>query len=82
MDLGCGQGALLEILLNDATFNRLAGIDIDPSCVKEAEAACQPNDYDRRFLRELPVECNLYQGSVAEADARLSDFDAIASVEV
>ncbi|KAJ3045841.1 Small RNA 2'-O-methyltransferase [Rhizophlyctis rosea] len=82
LDFGCGQGALLEILLNDTSFSRLAGVDIDPACVESTAMACQPNEYDKRFLRELPVECSIYQGSVAEADSRLCGFDAIASAEV
>ncbi|KAJ3297313.1 Small RNA 2'-O-methyltransferase [Borealophlyctis nickersoniae] len=82
LDLGCGEGALLEILLNDTTFTRVAGVDVDEDAIQLAEQNCQPNDHDRRFLRETPVECKLFQGSVADADCRFVDFDAITSVEV
>ncbi|KAJ3042593.1 Small RNA 2'-O-methyltransferase, partial [Rhizophlyctis rosea] len=82
LDLGCGAGALLEILLNDTTYGRLAGVDIDLPSIEAAAHSCQPADYDKRFLRELPVELNLYVGSVAEADSRLFEYDGIASVEV
>lgn len=73
---------MLEILLNDTAYGRLAGVDIDPPSIESAAYNCQPADYDRRFLRECPVELDLYVGSVADADVRLCGFDAIASVEV
>ncbi|TPX56598.1 hypothetical protein PhCBS80983_g04427 [Powellomyces hirtus] len=82
LDLGCGEGSLLEILLNEAGFTTLAGVDIDPAVLGMAAHNCLPTAYDKQYLRELPVDFNLYQGSVAEVDERLMGFDAIASIEV
>ncbi|KAI9096063.1 hypothetical protein DFS34DRAFT_623807 [Phlyctochytrium arcticum] len=82
LDLGCGEGALLEILLNDTNFTKLAGVDIDPKVVKQAGDSCSPSDYDRQYLREIGVDLELYVGSVGDADARVMGYDAIASVEV
>ncbi|KNC99534.1 uncharacterized protein SPPG_04924 [Spizellomyces punctatus DAOM BR117] len=82
LDLGCGEGALLEILLNDPTFSKLAGVDIDGESLRYASVNCAPTDYDRQYLRELPVEFNLYEGSVDQLDKSLTGFDAITSVEV
>ncbi|KAJ3158644.1 Small RNA 2'-O-methyltransferase [Geranomyces michiganensis] len=82
LDLGCGEGALLEILLNDPRFTQLAGVDVDVDALNMAMRACAPTEYDKTYLRELPVEFNLWHGSIAEMDPRLSGFDAIASIEV
>ncbi|KAI8822885.1 uncharacterized protein EV422DRAFT_585389, partial [Fimicolochytrium jonesii] len=82
LDMGCGEGSLLEILLNEPAFTRLAGVDVDENVLEVATYNCAPTDYDRTYLRELPVEFDLYRGSAGEFDKRLSNFDAIASVEV
>ncbi|KAI8588116.1 hypothetical protein BDZ88DRAFT_379491, partial [Geranomyces variabilis] len=97
LDVGCAEGQLLEILLNDPRFMRLAGVDIDVDALNLAMRACAPTEYDKTYLRELPVEFNLWHGihslrddkansgfpgSIAEMDPRLSGFEAIASIEV
>ena len=63
LDLGCGDGALLQILLNDTSFNRLAGVDKCEEDLKLAVQNCQPTNLDFQFLRELPVTLNLYLGN-------------------
>ncbi|TPX48306.1 hypothetical protein SeMB42_g02666 [Synchytrium endobioticum] len=82
LDLGCGEGALLSILLNDTSFTHVAGVDLNKDVLQMARIDCSPTDADYCFLRETPVRLDLYQGSVADADSRLAAFDAVASVEV
>ncbi len=82
LDLGTGEGALLEILLNEPTFQRLAGVDSDPICIGTAIRRCQPRELDRRFLRELPVQINLFDGSIDAYDHRCLGYDAITMIEV
>ncbi|TPX37632.1 hypothetical protein SmJEL517_g00692 [Synchytrium microbalum] len=82
LDLGCGEGALLEIVLNDTSITRCVGVDVNESVLAQALLECSPTESDKRFLRERPVKLELYQGSVAEADSRLLGFDAVVSVEV
>jgi trans-aconitate methyltransferase len=66
---GCGEGALLEILLNDTHYDSVAGIDVDEEVLALAAERylelmrCQPTRYDYEYLRELPVTLNLYQGT-------------------
>ncbi|RKO88535.1 hypothetical protein BDK51DRAFT_12385, partial [Blyttiomyces helicus] len=62
IDLGCGEGSLVQILLNDTSFHRIAGVDVNEDSLANASFDCQPTEHDHRFLREHPVECNLYQG--------------------
>ena len=82
LDLGTGQGALLEVLLNEPTFQRLAGVDSDPACITTAIRRCRPRTLDRQFLRELPVRIDLFDGSVDKCDHRCLGYDAITCVEV
>ncbi|KAJ3188915.1 Small RNA 2'-O-methyltransferase [Gaertneriomyces sp. JEL0708] len=82
LDLGCGEGSLISILLNNAQFTKLHGVDVDSEALEDAQRNCAPTDYDRQYLRENEVECEFWKGSVAEADDRLKGFDAITSVEV
>ncbi len=63
LDLGCGQGALLEMLLNDTEFLSLAGVDIDIEALELGKRNCSPSEYNTRFLREQPIELNLFHGN-------------------
>lgn len=82
LDLGCGEGSLLCILLNNVAYSRLAGVDCDLGALAQAAGSCQPSDEDFTHLRELPVKVDLYHGSIDQSDDRLADFDAITCLEV
>ncbi|KAI8852503.1 hypothetical protein BC829DRAFT_384560 [Chytridium lagenaria] len=82
VDFGCGEGALLEFLLNDTSYSKLAGVDRNPERIKLATVNCQPTVYDKTYLRELPITLDLYVGSIADFDCRLCEYEAITSVEV
>ncbi|KAI9209427.1 uncharacterized protein BJ171DRAFT_486976 [Polychytrium aggregatum] len=82
VDYGCGEGALLEILLNSTQFDRLIGLDISEESLYSACETCYPTDNDFRFLRELPIVLDLYLGSVDRFDSRLTGHDALVSLEV
>ena len=60
--MGCGEGALLEILLNDIYFTKLAGVDNNIDSLRLALFACQPTELDYRYLREVAVDIALYHG--------------------
>ncbi|KAI8926186.1 hypothetical protein BC831DRAFT_457830 [Entophlyctis helioformis] len=82
LDVGCGEGALLEILLNDCQFVRLAGLDVDAAALDRCFHATLPSPDDHVSLREMPVVLDLYLGSLADIDDRLAGFDAIVALEV
>jgi hypothetical protein len=82
MDLGCGEGALLEILLNDTKFSFLAGVDVDSQVLAVCKKNCTPTDMDYNYLRELPITLHLYKGSLSKFDDRLIGYDAITLLEV
>ncbi|KAL5032694.1 hypothetical protein BDEG_20776 [Batrachochytrium dendrobatidis JEL423] len=81
-DIGCGEGALLQILLNDTQFTYLAGVDADSNVLSGCHYACQPSEMDHAYLRELPVELDLFHGSLDQPDERFVGFDAMTCLEV
>jgi 3' terminal RNA ribose 2'-O-methyltransferase Hen1 len=78
LDLGCGEGKLLRMLLREKQFTRILGVDVS---YRTLEKAKQRINYD-----ELPVvqkeRITLLQGALTYRDRRLEGFDAAAIVEV
>ena len=78
LDLGCGEGKLLRLLLNDKRFTEIVGLDVS---YRSLEIAA-----DRLHLERLPDKqrqrIKLIQGSLIYRDKRLAGYDAAAVVEV
>ncbi|HEU4766994.1 MAG TPA: 3' terminal RNA ribose 2'-O-methyltransferase Hen1 [Pyrinomonadaceae bacterium] len=78
VDLGCGEGKLLRVLLEDRTFEQIVGVDVSHRALEMA--------HDRLRLDRLPdrqrQRIALMQGSLMYRDKRLAGFDAASVVEV
>lgn len=78
LDLGCGEGRLLNLLLKERQFSMIVGMDVS---YRVLEIAAERLNLDR-----LPParreRIRLIHGSLTYRDARLSGFDAAAVVEV
>lgn len=78
VDLGCGEGKLLKLLLSDKQFEAILGMDVSWRSLEIAK--------ERLRLDELPERqrsrIDLIQGSLTYRDQRLNGFDAAAIVEV
>jgi 2-polyprenyl-3-methyl-5-hydroxy-6-metoxy-1,4-benzoquinol methylase len=78
VDLGCGEGKLLRLLLEDTRFERILGMDVTLRSLKIAS--------ERLRLERLPptkrARIELLHGSLTYRDSRLAGFDAAACVEV
>ncbi len=78
LDLGCGEGRLLERLLQDPQFVEIVGLDVSHHALQWARR--------RLRLEELPPSqrqrIRLLHGSLTYKDDRLKGFDAAAVVEV
>lgn len=78
VDFGCGEGALLRELIQDARFTEILGVDVSPRALTIAER--------RLNLSRMPdsqrARLRLLQSSVIYRDERLSGFDAVVLMEV
>ena len=78
LDLGCGEGRLLSLLLQDRQFTEILGMDVSYRSLEMAQ--------DKLRLDRLPPmqreRITLIQGSLIYRDARLNGYDAAAVVEV
>ncbi|MDL2220668.1 3' terminal RNA ribose 2'-O-methyltransferase Hen1, partial [Eubacteriales bacterium OttesenSCG-928-N14] len=78
IDMGCGEGKLLSLLLKEKQFSKIAGMDV----------SVQVLEYAKRNLKieQLPeIQKNkiaLFQGSITYADDRFKGFDAACVIEV
>lgn len=78
LDLGCGEGKLLQSLLKERQFDEIVGMDVSYRALEIAK--------DRLNLDRLPEmqrrRIQLLHGSLMYRDKRLTGFDAAAVVEV
>ena len=78
LDLGCGEGKLLRALLDDRSFEEIAGVDVSHRALQIA--------HERLRVERMPARqrerIKLMQGSLMYRDRRLAGFDAAAVVEV
>jgi 3' terminal RNA ribose 2'-O-methyltransferase Hen1 len=78
LDLGCGEGRLIGLLLADPAFEEVVGVDV---AMRPLEIAAERLHLDR--LPEAKRQrVRLLQGSLTYRDRRLEGYDAAAVVEV
>ncbi|MEU5581734.1 3' terminal RNA ribose 2'-O-methyltransferase Hen1 [Streptomyces huasconensis] len=78
LDLGCGQGQLVQALLKDARFTEIVGVDVSMRALTVASRRLKLDRMgDRRAER-----VTLLQGSLAYTDKRLKGYDAAVLSEV
>lgn len=78
IDLGCGEGRLLRLLLAERQFIRITGMDV---AYRELLKAKDRLRYDR-LPPTQQQRLTLLQGSLMYRDERLKGYDAAALVEV
>src|SRR5579872_3548539 len=78
LDLGCGEGRLLSMLLADNSFSEITGVDVSPRVLERAAERLRLDSLPPRKRERL----KLLQGSLMYKDARLAGYDAAAVVEV
>ncbi|OQP61250.1 3' terminal RNA ribose 2'-O-methyltransferase Hen1 [Niastella vici] len=78
VDLGCGEGKLLRLLMAEKQFEQVLGMDVSYRSLEIAK--------DKLKLDKLPTaqrkRIELIQGSLTYRDKRIEGFDAAALVEV
>ncbi|MFE0965847.1 3' terminal RNA ribose 2'-O-methyltransferase Hen1 [Streptomyces fungicidicus] len=78
LDLGCGQGQLVQALLRDPSFTEVVGVDVS---VRALTIASRRLKLDRMGERQA-ARVKLLQGSLAYTDKRLRGYDAAVLSEV
>ncbi|MEU6350377.1 3' terminal RNA ribose 2'-O-methyltransferase Hen1 [Streptomyces sp. NPDC047072] len=78
LDLGCGQGQLVQALLKDVRFTEIVGVDVS---VRALTIASRRLKLDRMGERQAS-RVKLFQGSLAYTDNRLKGYDAAVLSEV
>jgi 3' terminal RNA ribose 2'-O-methyltransferase Hen1 len=77
VDLGCGEGELLSLLLAEG-FERLLGVDVSPRALGVAARRLHLDTLPDRLRSRI----DLVQSSVTYTDARVAGFDAAVLSEV
>ena len=78
LDLGCGQGQLVQALLRDVRFTEIVGVDVS---ARALTIAARRLKLDRMGERQAS-RVRLFQGSLAYTDRRLKGYDAAVLSEV
>ncbi|MBX9393623.1 3' terminal RNA ribose 2'-O-methyltransferase Hen1 [Streptomyces sp. TRM72054] len=78
LDLGCGQGQLMQTLLKDVRFTEIVGVDVS---MRALTIASRRLKLDRMGERQA-ARVKLFQSSLAYTDNRLKGYDAAVLSEV
>ena len=78
VDLGCGEGKLLQDLLAEPAFRRVVGMDVAHRALERASRRLRLDDLPARQRERV----QLLHGSLVYRDDRLAGFDGAALVEV
>lgn len=78
LDLGCGEGKLLRQLLKHKGFEEIVGLDVSHRALETAAERLRLERMSEAQQKRL----KLLHGSLMYRDARLTDYDAAAVVEV
>ena len=78
LDLGCGEGKLLKLLLKQKQFAQIVGLDISYRTLERAKERLHLDEMAPRQRARI----ELLHGALTYRDQRLAGFDAAALVEV
>jgi 3' terminal RNA ribose 2'-O-methyltransferase Hen1 len=78
LDLGCGGGRLLQALLKDGTFERIAGVDVSVRALEAAARRLHLNTMSPKQRERL----QLFQSALTYRDRRFAGYDAAVLMEV
>ena len=78
LDLGCGSGRLLGLLMKDRQFERILGVDASSRDLEIAAERLRLDELSEAQRQRI----SLIHGALTYRDKRLAGFDAAAMVEV
>ncbi len=78
VDLGCGEGALVRLLLTEPSITRILGVDVSHRALQIAIRRLRLDQLSQRQRDRV----SLIQSSLTYRDARVAGFDAAVLMEV
>lgn len=78
IDLGCGEGKLLALLMEDAGIAKVTGMDVSVAALEKAKKRLHADTLNPHQQKKL----TLMQGSLVYRDDRIAGYDAACVVEV
>jgi len=78
IDMGCGEGNLLSLLLREGQFVRIAGMDVSHAALERASDKLKLD----RAGDSTRERITLFQSSLMYKDSRLKGYDAACVIEV
>ena len=78
IDIGCGEGKLISLLLKDKSFEQITGVDVSYSVLERAKDKLKIDRLPEMQMKRI----NLFQGSLVYRDKRFSGYDAATVIEV
>jgi len=78
IDIGCGEGNLLNLLVKERQFTNIAGVDVSHVALERASDKLKLD----RASESISERVQLFQGSLTYKDSRFSGYDAACVVEV
>ena len=78
IDLGCGEGNLLNLLVKERQFTQITGVDVSHIALEKASSKLKLE----RAGDSLRERIQLIQGSLTYKDTRFSGYDAACVIEV
>jgi len=78
IDIGCGEGKLLDLLAKERQFTNIAGADVSHMILARASDKLKLD----RAGDSMRERIQLFQGSLIYKDARFSGYDAACVIEV
>lgn len=78
LDLGCGEGKLLRLLLREKSFEKILGMDVSSRALMIARERLHFDEMSPKMKERI----DLIQGSLTYRDRRLEGFDSAVLIEV
>lgn len=78
IDLGCGEGKLIRLLLKQKQFHKITGMDVSYNELLKAKERLHYEDMPEKQKDKL----TFFQGSLTYKDKRIENYEAAAVVEV
>jgi 3' terminal RNA ribose 2'-O-methyltransferase Hen1 len=78
IDIGCGEGKLLSLLVKERQFTNITGVDVSHAVLERASEKLKLE----RAGDSMRDRIQLFQGSLTYKDSRFSGYDAACVIEV